>query len=169
MNRQADNSIEEGAMCGKLKPNLEKAWDGLYNGAGKGAGDAWEGLKALGDEETWSNMWNAAVNYEETLPAMWNAFSDSFMDDVWHGDVESRFNWTSYLLMSIDLGVLGGKGLDKVSTLAKGGRFSKITQITSPHLQPAFAGGGLTGEAILSTLPPSGRWGELLKWLSYVC
>ncbi|MGH0423121.1 T7SS effector LXG polymorphic toxin [Bacillus pretiosus] len=162
-NRQADNSIEEGAMCGKPKSDLEKAWDGLYDGAGKGVGDAWEGFKALGDGETWSDMWDAVVNYDETLPAMWNAFSDSFMDDVWHGDVESGFRWGSYLVTSVGLGFLGGKGLDKVSTLARGARFSKITQITPPRLQPAFAGVGLTGEAILSTLPPSGRWGNYLS------
>ncbi|MCU5271229.1 LXG domain-containing protein [Bacillus cereus] len=162
-NRQADNSIEEGAMCGKPKSDLEKAWDGLYDGAGKGVGDAWEGFKALGDGETWSDMWDAVVNYDETLPAMWNAFSDSFMDDVWHGDVESGFRWGSYLVTSVGLGFLGGKGLDKVSTLARGARFSKITQITPPRLQPAFAGVGLTGEAVLSALPSSGNWGNYLS------
>ncbi|KZD43238.1 LXG domain-containing protein [Bacillus cereus] len=162
-NRQADNSIEEGAMCGKPKSDLEKAWDGLYDGAGKGVGDAWEGFKALGDGETWSAMWDAVVNYDETLPAMWNAFSDSFMDDVWHGDVESGFRWGSYLVTSVGLGFLGGKGLDKVSTLARGARFSKITQITPPRLQPAFAGVGLTGEAVLSALPSSGNWGNYLS------
>lgn len=151
--------IEEGAMCGKPKSDLEKAWDGLYDGAGKGVGDAWEGFRALGDGETWSNMWDAVVNYDETLPAMWNAFSDSFMDDVWYGDVESGFRWGSYLVTSVGLGLLGGKGLDKASTLARGARFSKITQITLTRLQPAFAGVGLTGEAMLSALPPSGHWG----------
>ncbi|MEH6848195.1 type VII secretion protein [Bacillus cereus] len=155
--------IEEGAMCGKPKSDLEKAWEGLYDGAGKGVGDAWEGFLALGDGETWSNMWDAVVNYDETLPAMWNAFSDSFMDDVWHGDVESGFRWGSYLVTSVGLGFLGGKGLDKVSTLARGARFSKITQITPPRLQPALAGVGLTGEGILSTLPSSGNWGNYLS------
>ncbi|HFJ9394260.1 MULTISPECIES: WXG100 family type VII secretion target [Bacillus cereus group] len=155
--------IEEGAMCGKPKSDLEKAWDGLYDGAGKGVGDAWEGFKALGDGETWSNMWDAVVNYDETLPAMWNAFSDSFMNDVWYGDVESGFHWGSYLVTSVGLGLLGGKGLDKASTLARGARFSKITQITPPRLQPAFAGVGLTGEAMLSALPPSGHWGNYLS------
>ncbi len=72
--------IDEGAMCEKItsKSDLQKGWDGLYDGAGQGVGDAIEGFKALGDGETWSNMWDAVVNYEETLPAMWNAFSDSF-------------------------------------------------------------------------------------------
>ncbi|MGG1339186.1 WXG100 family type VII secretion target [Bacillus thuringiensis] len=157
--------IDEGAMCEKItsKSDLQKGWDGLYDGAGQGVGDAIEGFKALGDGETWSNMWDAVVNYEETLPAMWNAFSDSFMDDVWHGDVESGFRWGSYLVTSVGLGFLGGKGLDKVSTLARGAKFSKITQITPPRLQPAFAGVGLTGEAVLSALPSSGNWGNYLS------
>ncbi|MGH0950779.1 WXG100 family type VII secretion target [Bacillus mycoides] len=157
--------IEQGAMCGKITPksDLQKGWDGLSVGAGQGVGDAIEGFKALGDGETWSNMWDAVVNYEETLSAMWNAFSDSFMDDVWHGDVESGFRWGSYLVTSVGLGFLGGKGLDKVSTLARGAKFSKITQITPPRLQPAFAGVGLTGEAVLSALPSSGNWGNYLS------
>ncbi|HDR6312808.1 TPA: cytoplasmic protein [Bacillus cereus] len=161
--RQADNSIEEGAMCGKPKSDLEKAWDGLYDGAGKGVGDAWEGFKALGDGETWSDMWDAVVNYDETLPAMWNAFSDSFMNDVWHGDVESGFRWGSYLVTSVGLGLLGGKGLDKASKLARGANMYKVTEAFPPRLQPALAGGGLTGEGILSTLPPSGHWGNYLS------
>ncbi|EJR39232.1 MULTISPECIES: T7SS effector LXG polymorphic toxin [Bacillus cereus group] len=162
-NCQADNSIEEGAMCGKPKSDLEKAWDGLYDGAGKGVGDAWEGFKALGDGETWSDMWDAVVNYDETLPAMWNAFSDSFMNDVWHGDVESGFRWGSYLVTSVGLGLLGGKGLDKASKLARGANMYKVTEAFPPRLQPAFAGVGLTGEAIVSTLPPSGNWGNYLS------
>ncbi len=52
-------------------------------------------------------------------------FQILFMDDVWHGDVESGFRWGSYLVTSVGLGFLGGKGLDKVSTLARGAKFSK--------------------------------------------
>ncbi|GAB6440179.1 hypothetical protein bcgnr5369_01690 [Bacillus cereus] len=168
--READKlaveiTIDEGAMCEKInsKSDLQKGWDGLKLGAEQGVGDAIEGFLALGDGETWSNMWDAIVNYDETLPAMWNVFSDSFVDDVWHGDVESGFRWGSYLVTSVGLGFLGGKGLDKVSTLARGARISKITQITPPRLQPAFAGVGLTSEAILSTLPSSGHWGNYLS------
>ncbi|MEB9682013.1 type VII secretion protein [Bacillus thuringiensis serovar pingluonsis] len=164
--RNADNqdvTLEEGAMCGKQKSDLEKAWDGLYDGAGKGVGDAWEGFKALGDGETWSDMWDTVVNYDETLPAMWNAFSDSFMNDVWHGDVESGFRWGSYLVTSVGLGLLGGKGLDKASKLARGANMYKVTEAFPSRLQPAFAGVGLTGEAIVSTLPPSGNWSNYLS------
>lgn len=149
--RNADNqdvTLEEGAMCGKQKSDLEKAW---------------EGFKALGDGETWSDMWDTVVNYDETLPAMWNAFSDSFMNDVWHGDVESGFRWGSYLVTSVGLGLLGGKGLDKASKLARGANMYKVTEAFPPRLQPAFAGVGLTGEAIVSTLPPSGNWSNYLS------
>ncbi len=161
-NRQADNSIEEDAMCGKPKSDLEKAWDGLYDGAGKAVGDTWEGLKALGDGETWSDMWDAVVNYDETLPAMWNAFSDSFMNEVWHGDVESGFRWGSYLVTSVGLGFLGGKGLDKASKLARGANIYKVTEAFPPRLQPAFAGVGLAGEATSSVFSSSGNWGNYL-------
>ncbi len=142
---------------------LGDAWDGLYDGAGEAVGDAWEGLKSLGDGETWSNMWDAVVNYDETFPAMWNTFSDSFMNDFWNGDVESRFHSGSYFLTSIATGFIGGKGLDKVSKLARGTSIYKVTEAFPPRLQPAFAGGALTGEGILSTLPPSGHWGNYLS------
>ncbi|MGG3400931.1 WXG100 family type VII secretion target [Bacillus paranthracis] len=160
----SNEDIEEGAMCGKLIPksDLEKAWDGLYTGAGQAVGDAWEGFKALGDGETWSNMWDAVVNYDETFPAMWNVFSDSFMNDVWYGDVESGFRWGSYLLTSIGTGLLGGKGLDKVSKLARGVNVYKVTEAFPPRLQPAFAD-GLTSGTMTSMLPPTGNWGNYLS------
>lgn len=161
----SSEDIEEGAMCGKLPPksDLEKAWDGLYAGAGRGVGDAWEGVKDLFDGETWSNMWDAVVNYDETLPAIWNAFSDSFMNDVWYGDVESGFRWGSYLVTSVGLGFLGGKGLDKASKLARRVNVYKVTEAFPPLLQPAFAGGNLATQSMLSTLPPSGHWGNYLS------
>ncbi|PFD46280.1 type VII secretion protein [Bacillus cereus] len=157
-----ENTSESGDS-GNILDNIADAWDGLYSGAGEAVGDAVEGFKSLGDGETWSNMWDAVVNYDETLPAMWNAFSDSFMNDVWNGDVESGFHWGSYFLTSITTGFIGGKGLDKVSKLARGVNVYKVTEAFPPRLQPAFAGGGLTGEGILSTLPPSGHWGNYLS------
>ncbi|SCM05720.1 Cytoplasmic protein [Bacillus cytotoxicus] len=56
--RQTDNSIEEGAMCGKLleKSTFEKIRDGIVEGAGEAVGDTIEGFKALGKWETWENM-----------------------------------------------------------------------------------------------------------------
>ncbi|MED1512047.1 MULTISPECIES: hypothetical protein [Bacillus] len=35
--------------------------------------------------------------------------------------------------------------------------------VVTSCLQPVFAGGGLTGETILNTLPPSGHWGNYLS------
>ena len=56
--RQAANSIEEGAMCGKLpeKSTGEKIWDGIVDGTGQAVSDTRDGIKALGDWETWGNM-----------------------------------------------------------------------------------------------------------------
>ncbi|WP_254849752.1 T7SS effector LXG polymorphic toxin, partial [Bacillus cereus] len=106
--RQADNSIEEGAMCGKIPPQSEQsfwdrnkkdlndAWTGISTGVVDGVVDAWDGFVALGDKETWLNMRDAIVNYEETLPAAWNALSDSFMNEFWNGDMESREHYAAY-------------------------------------------------------------------------
>ncbi|KFN01595.1 WXG100 family type VII secretion target [Bacillus clarus] len=140
-----DGNIQEGAMCGKLPPksDFEKSWDeekkalndawtGISTGVEDAVTDAWEGLKALGDAETWANMRDAIVNYEETLPAMWNAFSDSFMNNFWNGDTESRMHYAAYGVASLLTGFIGDKGLSKagqagkialVSNLAKGKSF----------------------------------------------
>ncbi|MBJ8031070.1 HNH endonuclease [Bacillus cereus group sp. N21] len=130
--RQADNSIEEGAMCGKLPPksDFEKAWErdkkdlidawtGISTGFVDGAEDAWEGFVALGDKETWLNMRDAIVNYDETLPAMWNAFSDSFINNFWNGDMESRMHYAAYGITSLGVGLLGDKGLSKAGQVGK--------------------------------------------------
>ncbi|PRD08142.1 cytoplasmic protein [Bacillus sp. MYb56] len=143
--RQAANSIEEGEMCGKLPPksdfekaweeekkDLNDAWTGISTGVEDAVTDAWEGLKALGDAETWENMRDAIVNYKETFPAMWNTFSDSFVNKFWNGDMESRMHYAAYGVASILTGFIGDKGLSKagqagkvaiVANLAKGKSF----------------------------------------------
>ncbi|MBO1628273.1 WXG100 family type VII secretion target [Bacillus arachidis] len=168
----SSEGIEDGATCGKLPPksDLEKVWDGLgdawnglYTGAGEAIEDIVEGFKSLDDTVTKENIKYAIGHPLETASTAWNAFSDSFMNDVWYGDVESGFRWGSYLLTSVATGLLGGKGLDKVSNLARGVNVYKVTEAFPPRLQPAFTGGALTGEGILSTLPPSGHWGSYLS------
>ena len=156
-------NASESGDSGNILDDIAEAWDGLYDGAGEAVGDAIEGFKALGDSETWSNMWDAVVNIDETLPAMWNTFSDSFMNEVWHGDIKSGFHWGSYFLTSIATGLIGGKGLDKASKVARGVNVYKVTEAFPSRLPPAFAGGSLASEGILSTLPPSGHWGNYLS------
>ncbi|KFM95620.1 cytoplasmic protein [Bacillus clarus] len=130
--RQATNLIEEGAMCGKLPPksdfekawerdkkDLSDAWTGISTGFVDGAVDAWEGFVALGDKETWLNMRDAIINYKETLPAAWNALSDSFINDFWNGDMESREHYAAYGVASLLTGFIGDKGLSKAGQAGK--------------------------------------------------
>ncbi|MCW9131806.1 WXG100 family type VII secretion target [Bacillus paramycoides] len=136
----SDGKIEEGAMCGKIphKSELEKqlekdkqglidAWTGISTGFVDGAVDAWEGLISLGDKETWLNMRDAIVNYEETIPAAWNALSDSFMNEFWNGDMESREHYAAYGVATLGLGLLGDKGLSKAGQV---GKIATITGLT---------------------------------------
>ncbi|PEA56052.1 cytoplasmic protein [Bacillus pseudomycoides] len=127
-NRQAANSIEEGAMCGKLpeKSTGEKILDGIVAGAGQAVEDTIDGIVALGKWETWENMGYAATHLDETLLAMWNTLSDSFINDVINGDAESRAKWGSYALTQVGLGLIGDKGISKVTTLG-----TKATQSIS--------------------------------------
>ncbi len=74
----------------------------------------------------------AVTHLDETLLAMWNTLSDSFINDVINGDAESRAKWGSYALTQAGLGLIGDKGISKVTTLAKGAKFAKVTKITAP-------------------------------------
>ncbi|MDZ4627230.1 WXG100 family type VII secretion target [Bacillus cereus] len=124
-----DSNIEEGAMCGKLPPKSEEsffnkkdlnaAWTGISTGFVDGVVDAWKGFVALGDKETWLNMRDAIVNYEETIPAAWNAFSDTFMNKFWNGNLESREHYVAYGVATLGLGLLGDKGLSKAGQVGK--------------------------------------------------
>ncbi|PEL56260.1 cytoplasmic protein [Bacillus wiedmannii] len=126
--RQAANSIEEGEMCGKLpeKSTGEKIWDGIVDGTGQAVSDTIDGIKALGDWETWENMGNAALHPIDTLSTMYNVLSDSFINDVINGDAESRAKWGSYALTQMGLGLIGDKGLSKASKL---GQVGKVTTL----------------------------------------
>ncbi|HDR8250598.1 T7SS effector LXG polymorphic toxin [Bacillus cereus] len=132
--RQATNSIEEGEMCGKLpeKSTGEKIWDGIVDGTGQAVSDTIDGIKALGDWETWENMGNAALHPIDTLSAMYNALSDSFINDVINGDAESRAKWGSYALTQVGLGLIGDKGLSKVSKVATTANLTKgMSRVTN--------------------------------------
>ncbi|KAA6461338.1 MULTISPECIES: AHH domain-containing protein [Bacillus cereus group] len=129
--RQVDNllkegSMEEGAVCKKPpeKSTSEKIIDGISEGTGQAVEDTIDGVVALGKWETWENMGYAVTHLNETLPAMWNTLSDSFINDVINGDAESRAKWGSYAFTQIGLGLIGDKGISKVTTLAKGAKFS---------------------------------------------
>ncbi|MES5928501.1 WXG100 family type VII secretion target [Bacillus cereus group sp. MG9] len=125
-----DGKIEEGAMCGKLpeKSTFEKIRDGIVEGAGEAVEDTIEGFKALGKWETWQNMGNAALHPIDTLSTMYNVLSDSFIKDVINGDAESRAKWGSYALTQVGLGLIGDKGISKVTTLAKGTNLAKVSE-----------------------------------------
>ncbi|WP_240514116.1 cytoplasmic protein, partial [Bacillus wiedmannii] len=132
--RQAAISIEKGEMCGKLpeKSTGEKIWDGIVDGTGQAVSDTIDGIKALGEWETWENMGNAALHPIDTLSTMYNALSDSFINDVINGDAESRAKWGSYALTQIGLGLIGDKGLSKVSKVATTANLTKgMSRVTN--------------------------------------
>ncbi|PES60472.1 ADP-ribosylating-like toxin [Bacillus cereus] len=117
-------------MCGKLpeKSTFEKIRDGIVEGAGEAIEDTIEGFKALGKWETWQNMGNAALHPIDTLSTMYNVLSDSFIKDVINDDAESRAKWGSYALTQVGLGLIGDKGISKVTTLAKGTNLAKVSE-----------------------------------------
>ncbi|MGH0950666.1 WXG100 family type VII secretion target [Bacillus mycoides] len=127
------------------KSFLGKVWDGIVDGTGAAVGDTIDGIKALGDWETWKGMGYTVTHLDEALPAMWDALSDSYNKDVINGDAETRARWGSYALTQIGLGLLGDKGGSKAAKLAQGAKFSqgisKAGQLFNKGDNLAFAGG----------------------------
>lgn len=118
------SDIQEGAMCGKLPPKSEETfWDRNK----KDLSDVWTGISTgfvdgVGDKETWLNMKDAIVNYEETIPAAWNALSDSFMNEFWNGNLKSREHYAAFAITSILTGFVGGNRTSRKGSVLQRGK-----------------------------------------------
>ncbi|PEU03192.1 RNase A-like domain-containing protein [Bacillus cereus] len=153
-NLSSDDNIEEGTMY-DLPPEksmLRKVWDGIYVGSGQVIGEIVEGFNSLDDTVTKENIKYAIGHPLETASIAWNTFSDSFMNDFWHGDAESRTQWGTSIFMELGLGWIGDKGASKIGKVTSLGstvnlaRFSENIPSISSQLplkdRFAFAGGG---------------------------
>jgi hypothetical protein len=129
----SDDNIEEGAMYDDTsleKSMLRKVWDGIYVGSGQVIGEIVEGFNSLDDTVTKENIKYAIGHPLETAYTMCNTFSDSFMNDVWHGDLESGTKWGTSIFMEFGLGWIGDKGISKVgkvTTLGEGVNLAKFS------------------------------------------
>ncbi|MDH4420348.1 AHH domain-containing protein [Bacillus cereus] len=129
----SDDNIEEEAMYDDTsleKSMLRKVWDGIYVGSGQVIGEIVEGFNSLDDTVTKENIKYAIGHPLETAYTMCNTFSDSFMNDVWHGDAESRTKWGTSIFMKFGLGWIGDKGISnvgKVTTLGEGVNLAKFS------------------------------------------
>ncbi|MEI5893486.1 cytoplasmic protein [Bacillus cereus] len=131
-NNLSDDNIEEGTMYDTPteKSMLRKIWDGIYVGSGQVIGGIVEGFNSLDDTVTKENIKYAIGHPLETAYTMCNTFSDSFMNDVWHGDAESRTKWGTSIFMEFGLGWIGDKGISnvgKVTTLGEGVNLAKFS------------------------------------------
>ncbi len=101
--------IEDSTMFDKPfeKSMLRKIWDGIYVGSGQVIGGIVEGFDSLDDTVTKENIKYAIGHPLETAYTMYNTFSDSFMNDVWHGDLESGTKWGTNIFMEFGLGWIG--------------------------------------------------------------
>ncbi len=112
-----------------------------------------EGFDSLDDTVTKENIKYAIGHPLETASTAWNTFSDSFMNDVWHGDAESIAKWGTNTFMDVGLGWAGDKGISKVgkiTTLGEGVNLSKFSEGISSvsnqlPLKERFAFAGTSG------------------------
>lgn len=69
---------------------------------------------------------------------MWNALSDSFINDVINESAESCAKCGSYALTQVGLGLIGDKGLSKASKL---GNVNKVTSLIDVTILAKFSEG----------------------------
>lgn len=112
--READEAAKASASSG-----WGGFFSGLWDGASNGLTDAWDGLVSLFEWETYEAMWDAIIHPLETLETMWNTLTEAWETKVINGDVYSRTEFFTYGIVSIGLGLLGGKGIDKLGKAAK--------------------------------------------------
>ncbi|MDZ4443267.1 EndoU domain-containing protein [Bacillus cereus] len=150
---KTNNLIESGILLGSSseKNILEKFIKGVWNGSGEFIGGLIETYNSLDDTVTKENLKYAAGHPIETAYTMINTFSDTFMNEFWHGDAESRTQWGTNIFMEFGLGWLGDKGAGQIGKVTSLGdsvkltKFSGDTPYISSHLplkdRFAFAGG----------------------------
>ncbi|MCI0764384.1 EndoU domain-containing protein [Bacillus sp. TL12] len=110
---------------------LEKVVSGVWYGSGQFIGGIVEFFDSLDDTVAKENMKYAIGHPLETASTAWNTFSNSFMNDVWNGDAESRTRWGTNLFMQVGLAGAGDKGLNKigkVTTLGEGVNLAKFSE-----------------------------------------
>lgn len=151
-NKIEDGNTEESDVLqdsSSEKSMLEKIVKGVWDGSGQAVGAIIEGFKSLDDTATKENIKYAIGHPIETVSTMWNTFSDSFINDVLHGDAESITKWGTNIFVQLGLGWMGDKGLSKTATLATKGttvskgvtKASEAVQSLTISNQFAFAGG----------------------------
>ncbi|PGD61972.1 hypothetical protein COM44_31165, partial [Bacillus wiedmannii] len=118
-NNLSDDNIEEGTMYDTPpeKSMLRKVWDGIYVGSGQVIGGIVEGFNSLDDTVTKENIKYAIGHPLETASTAYNTFSDSFVNDFWHGDAESRAKWGTSTFMEVGIGWIGDKGIGRVGKI----------------------------------------------------
>ncbi|MED4069929.1 ADP-ribosyltransferase [Priestia endophytica] len=144
-----DKTIEDGKEVARETDEfLDDATDYIMSspfvkGVEKGIKDAgtdfWEGVSfgVMHPIQTLKGAFHSIIHPIETGKDTWNYVSNSFMDNIVHGDTESRTAWITYGVV----GLVGAKGIDKAAKGAaavgkSAGSVSKASK-SSPHTKKA--------------------------------
>jgi len=136
--RFSSQGVEELGQSDFMKNDktiLDQLDEGVRVGSGRAVRDGIEDFKALGDKETWEDMGYAASHPFNTLRTMYNVLSDSYIKNVKNGDFEDAVIWFSYALTGIGVGLIGDKGIGKITKVLKGARYAKVKDIKVPRIQ----------------------------------
>ncbi|MBJ8027868.1 EndoU domain-containing protein [Bacillus cereus group sp. N21] len=136
--RFSSQGVEEPGQSDFMKNDktiLDQLDEGVRVGSGRAVRDGIEDFKALGDKETWEDMGYAASHPFNTLRTMYNVLSDSYIKNVKNGDFEDAVIWFSYALTGIGVGLIGDKGIGKITKVLKGARYAKVKDIKVPRIQ----------------------------------
>ncbi|CAF1763284.1 Putative ribonuclease YeeF [Bacillus subtilis] len=85
--------------------------------------------------ESLSGTVNAALHPIDTYKIIAKDIEDTFQRDMINGDSYSRAKWVSYVGSTVVLAIVGPKGIDKVSKVAKAG--SKVAAIKTLEVSKA--------------------------------
>ncbi|MDM5195451.1 T7SS effector LXG polymorphic toxin [Bacillus hominis] len=136
--RFSSQGVEELGQSDFMKNDktiLDQLDEGVRVGSGRAVRDGIEDFKALGDKETWEDMRYAASHPFNTLRTMYNVLSDSYIKNVKNGDFEDAVIWFSYALTGIGVGLIGDKGIGKITKVLKGARYAKVKEVKVPRIQ----------------------------------
>ncbi len=98
----------------ELSGGWTEFWSSVWDGATTGVKDTWEGIKSLSEWGTFETMRAEITQPLETLDMMWASLSNSWEEKVASGDLHTRTEFFTYGVIQMGLGILGGKGLQKI-------------------------------------------------------
>jgi len=109
---------------------FQRSWDGVVSGAGDAIKDTVEGTVSMVKHpiKTAQGIGYAATHLDEVAVATGKQIAKSWDEEMVHGNAQQRSHWIAFMGTEIGVGLLGGKGVDKLSKASKASKLAKGTK-----------------------------------------